>query len=68
MGGLGGITGAAPALWCTLRGLERDAQRAVVQNFNLLGLDAARFRQVVLVVVVVALASAAMIVASFRAP
>lgn len=108
MGGLGGITGAVPALWCTLRGLERDAQRAVVQNFNLialsatlvamlvsgtvrldmlgglavvvpalllpswigsrvyLGLDAARFRQVVLVVV--ALAGAAMIAASFRAP
>jgi uncharacterized membrane protein YfcA len=108
MGGLGGITGAAPALWCTLRGLERDAQRAVVQNFNLialsatlaamlvsdtvrldmlgglavvvpalllpswigsrvyLGLDAARFRQIVLVVV--ALAGAAMIAASFRAP
>ena len=34
MGGLGGITGAAPALWCTLRGLERDAQRAVVQHFR----------------------------------
>jgi uncharacterized membrane protein YfcA len=107
MGGLGGITGAAPAMWCTLRGFERDAQRAVVQNFNLLaltatlvallasgtvrvdmlggllvvvpalllpswigsrvylGLDAARFRQVVLVVV--ALAGAAMIAASFRA-
>lgn len=35
MGPLGGFTGAIPTLWCTLRGLERDAQRAVVQNFNL---------------------------------
>ncbi|RYF69452.1 MAG: sulfite exporter TauE/SafE family protein, partial [Comamonadaceae bacterium] len=24
-----------PTLWCTLRGMERDAQRSVVQNFNL---------------------------------
>lgn len=35
MGPLGGFTGAVPTLWCTLRGYERDAQRAVVQNFNL---------------------------------
>lgn len=35
MGPLGGFTGAVPTLWCTLRGLERDAQRSVVQNFNL---------------------------------
>lgn len=35
MGPLGGFTGAIPTLWCTLRGMERDAQRAVVQNFNL---------------------------------
>ena len=35
MGPLGGFTGAIPTLWCTLRGLPRDAQRAVVQNFNL---------------------------------
>ncbi len=35
MGPLGGITGAIPTLWCTLRGFERDAQRAVIQNFNL---------------------------------
>lgn len=35
MGPLGGFTGAIPTLWCTLRGLERDAQRAVIQNFNL---------------------------------
>lgn len=24
-----------PTLWCTLRGFERDTQRAVIQNFNL---------------------------------
>ncbi len=35
MGPLGGFTGAVPTLWCTLRGMERDEQRAVVQNFNL---------------------------------
>ncbi len=35
MGGLGGFTGVVPTLWCTLRGLDKAAQRAVVQNFNL---------------------------------
>jgi uncharacterized protein len=35
MGPLGGFTGALPTLWCTLRGYERDAQRAIIQNFNL---------------------------------
>ena len=35
MGPLGGFTGAIPTLWCTLRRFERDAQRAIIQNFNL---------------------------------
>ena len=35
MGPLGGFTGAIPTLWCTLRGMGRDSQRAVIQNFNL---------------------------------
>lgn len=35
LGALGGFTGAIPTLWCTLRGFDKDAQRAVVQNFNL---------------------------------
>ena len=35
MGGIGGFTGTLPTLWCTLRGFHKDAQRAVVQNFNL---------------------------------
>ncbi|HSV36308.1 MAG TPA: sulfite exporter TauE/SafE family protein [Ramlibacter sp.] len=35
MGGLGGFTGVVPTLWCTLRGFEKAAQRAVIQNFNL---------------------------------
>lgn len=35
MGGLGGFTGAIPTLWCTLRGFDKDSQRAVIQNFNL---------------------------------
>jgi uncharacterized membrane protein YfcA len=35
MGGLGGFTGVAPTLWCTVRGFDKDKQRAVIQNFNL---------------------------------
>ncbi len=35
MGGLGGLTGPAPTLWCALRGWDKDAQRAVFQSFNL---------------------------------
>ena len=35
MGALGGFTGVLPTLWCTLRGFEKDVQRAVIQNFNL---------------------------------
>ena len=35
LGGLGGFTGVVPTLWCTLRNLEKDLQRSLVQNFNL---------------------------------
>ena len=35
LGGIGGFTGVLPTLWCTLRGVEKDIQRAVIQNFNL---------------------------------
>jgi uncharacterized membrane protein YfcA len=35
MSGLGGFSGVAPTLWCTMRGFEKDKQRAVIQNFNL---------------------------------
>jgi hypothetical protein len=35
MGGLGGLTGPAPTLWCALRGWGRDTQRAVFQTFNM---------------------------------
>ena len=35
MGGLGGFTGVLPTLWCTLRRLDKDVQRAIIQNFNL---------------------------------
>ena len=34
MCGLGGLGGPAPTLWCTLRGWNRDAQRATFQSFN----------------------------------
>jgi uncharacterized protein len=35
MGGLGGLTGPAPTLWCALRGWDHHTQRAVFQGFNL---------------------------------
>lgn len=35
MSSLGGLAGAVPTLWCSLRGLKKDDQRAVIQNFNL---------------------------------
>lgn len=35
MGGLGGFTGVAPSLWCTLRGYDKELQRSIIQNFNL---------------------------------
>jgi uncharacterized membrane protein YfcA len=38
MGGLGGFTGVAPTLWCTLRGFDKAGQRMVIQNFNLAAL------------------------------
>src|SRR5690606_35759336 len=34
-GGLGGFTGVIPTLWCTLRRMGKDEQRAIIQNFNL---------------------------------
>lgn len=39
MGGLGGFTGVAPALWTSLRGLPKDDQRTMLQNFNLAALS-----------------------------
>ena len=35
MGGFGGFTGVLPTLWCSLRRMDKDAQRSIVQNFNL---------------------------------
>lgn len=35
MSSIGGLAGAVPTLWCSLRGMKKDAQRAVIQNFNL---------------------------------
>ena len=35
MGGLGGLNGPAPTLWCSLRGWSRHEQRAVFQTFSL---------------------------------
>ncbi|MER8397725.1 sulfite exporter TauE/SafE family protein [Mesorhizobium sp. M1348] len=39
MGGLGGFTGPVPTLWCVLRQWEKDRQRIVIQNFNLVTLS-----------------------------
>jgi len=33
MNGIAGLGGPAPTLWCTLRGWERDVQRAMFQSF-----------------------------------
>jgi len=35
MGGIAGLSGPAPTLWCALRGWKKDVQRAVYQSFNL---------------------------------
>ena len=35
MGGLAGLTGPAPTIWCTIRGWDKDTQRSVFQTFNL---------------------------------
>jgi uncharacterized membrane protein YfcA len=35
LGGIGGFSGVVPTLWCTLRGMNKDTQRSVIQNFNL---------------------------------
>jgi uncharacterized membrane protein YfcA len=47
MGGLGGFTGAIPTLWCTLRGMAKDEQRSIIQNFNLSALMVTMFTYVV---------------------
>lgn len=39
MGGIGGLTGVIPTLWCTLRRLDKEHQRAIIQNFNLVTLS-----------------------------
>jgi hypothetical protein len=34
MGGIAGLTGATPTLWCSLRGWSREDQRGAMQPFN----------------------------------
>jgi uncharacterized membrane protein YfcA len=43
MGGLAGLTGPVPVLWCSLRGWDRDTQRSVFQGYSttMLGLTLA---------------------------
>ena len=38
MGGVGGFSGPVPTLWCTLRRMDKDRQRSIIQNFNLVTL------------------------------
>jgi uncharacterized membrane protein YfcA len=40
MAPLSGFSGLAPALWCTLRGYDKDQHRAILQDFNLIVLSA----------------------------
>jgi uncharacterized protein len=35
MGGLAGLTGPAPTMWCAIRGWDKDTQRSIFQSFNL---------------------------------
>ena len=35
LGGVSGLTGPVPTIWCTLRGWEMDEQRGVFQAYNL---------------------------------
>jgi hypothetical protein len=35
MAAIGGFAGTIPTLWCTLRGFNKEAQRVIIQNFNL---------------------------------
>lgn len=35
LGGLSGLSGPVPTLWTTLRGWDKDAQRGVLQSFNI---------------------------------
>lgn len=47
MAPISGFSGLAPALWCTLRGYNKDEHRAVLQNFNLIVLSATLVSNVV---------------------
>lgn len=40
---LGGFSGVIPSLWTTLRGWDKDTQRAVMQNFNVAALTCTMF-------------------------
>lgn len=35
VGGISGLTGVAPAIWCTIRGFDKARQRELLQNFNM---------------------------------
>lgn len=35
LGGFSGLSGPAPTLWATLRGLSKDEQRGILQGFNI---------------------------------
>jgi uncharacterized membrane protein YfcA len=39
MTAVGGFGGLVPSLWCTLRRMDKDEQRSIMQNFNLAALS-----------------------------
>jgi uncharacterized membrane protein YfcA len=38
LGGMSGFSGTIPTLWCTIRGFDKNIQRTIIQNFNLITL------------------------------
>ncbi len=36
IGGMSGFSGIIPTLWCTIKGFDKNVQRAIIQNFNLI--------------------------------
>lgn len=40
MGGISGLTGVAPAIWCAIRGFDKSVSRELLQTFNMVVLTA----------------------------
>lgn len=55
MAGMGGFSGPVPTLWCTLRQMDKDKQRAIIQHFNLICLGFTMFTYIGLGIVTVSM-------------